>query len=45
MNKEDENDSSLSLIIIGEYNKKIFDRNELISSISSLKNVEEVVVE
>lgn len=42
---EDEDDSSISLIIIGEYNKKIFDRNQLISNIGSIKNVDEVVVE
>lgn len=42
---ENEDDSSQSLIIIGEYNKKIFDRNQLISNISSIKNVEEVIVE
>jgi len=46
MNKnENENNSSHFFIIIGEYNKKIFDKNELISNISSLKDVEEVVVE
>ncbi|MBR6504181.1 MAG: MgtC/SapB family protein [Clostridia bacterium] len=44
MNKNNDDDIE-SLIIVGEYNKKIFNKNELIRAISSLKNVEEVVVE
>ena len=42
---KDEDDNNESLIIIGEFNRKIFNKNELIRAISSLKNVEEIVVE
>lgn len=42
---ENEDESGQSLMILGEYNKKIFDRNELIRNISSLKNIEEVIAE
>jgi len=42
---QDEDKSSQSLIIVSEYNKKIFDKNKLISDISSIKNVVEVIVE
>ena len=41
----DENEKNQSVIIVGEYNKKIFNKNELISNISSLKNVVDVAVE
>jgi len=44
MNNDDDEDIE-SIIIVGEYNKKVFSKNQLISSITSLKNIEEVVVE
>jgi len=34
-----------SLVIVIEYNKKIFNKNELVRSISLIKNVDEVIVE
>jgi len=45
VSKDDEQDENFeSLIIIGEYNKKIFNKNELIRSISLIENVEEISV-
>lgn len=42
---KDTTENAESLIIVGEYNKKIFSRNELLHAISSIKNVDEVVIE
>lgn len=43
-NKEEEEDNE-TIHIIGHYNKKGFKKNELIRSITSIKNVEEVIEE
>ena len=41
----DENDTSESLVIVGQYNRKIFNKNELVRTISLIDNVNDVVVE
>ena len=34
-----------TLLVIGEYNKKVFNKNQLITAITSIKNIDEVIVE
>ena len=41
----DKTDTSESLVIVGEYNKKIFNKNELIRTVSLIDNVNDVVVQ
>ena len=40
-----EDDTSESLVIVGQYNRKIFNKNELVRTISLIENVNDVVVE
>ena len=42
---KDSNEIVESLVIVGEYNKKIFNKNELVRNISLIENVTNVVVE
>lgn len=41
----DKTDDSESIIIVGNFNKNLFNKNELISAVTSIENVAEVVVE
>lgn len=42
---KDEKENIKKLIIVGEYNKKIFNRNKLLNDLSLIKSVDEVTVE
>lgn len=45
--KSDKNvdESTSTLVIVGEYNKKMLNKNELVRTLSSIENVDDVVVE
>jgi len=43
--KEDVNDDSETLVVIGEYNKKIFSKNELVRTISLIDTVTNIIAE
>lgn len=44
-NKEDEEETSEDIVIVGQYNKKIFTKNQILSAITSIENVVEVIQE
>ena len=42
---KDTSENTLTLIIIGEYNKRMLNKNELVRNISLIEDVNDVVVE
>lgn len=43
--KSDNNENTQSIVIIGQYNKKVFSKNQLLRTVSLIENVNDVVAE